>query len=139
MLLLSCWHEGGFRIGNLRFIKSMGSLRNHSKNISFTFSSNENLRARRSLYLRIYLLEASSPSSDKCSSPCPSLSIEIISGACANSLCNVGETLAQGNSQRIAWYNLLKQVLALLYPLFCCYYRRVGLLLGMCEFQLCGT
>ena len=93
------------------------------------------MRRRRSLYLRIYLLEVSSPSSDKCSSPWPSLNVEIISGACANSLCNVGETLAQWN-----WLiGILQASASSSVDSFVAIYRRVGLLLCMCEFQLCGA
>ena len=42
-----------------------------------------------------YILKASSPS-DKCTSPCPSLNVETISGAYVNSLCSVGENLGRG-------------------------------------------
>ena len=72
---------------------------------SLILSSKLNLLDKRSLYLRINLLLASSPYSDSCSNPSPLLKVEIILGACANTLCSVGVIFAHGKEFKTKSYS----------------------------------
>ena len=102
-----------------RYSTSTGSLSDANlTNISTILSSKLVFLARFSLYLRINLLQASEPSSERNFKPYPEFISLKSSSECANTLCNVGVMLAQLKESKINRYVLVQRIPSWLVRIF---------------------